>query len=195
MIRMKEKKYIEKLLCDLKFAEEKSQHDGWIEADMLEKELGVYTGREKTMKIYEVKDRTQSLIDQLLPIWESSVRATHHFLSEQEIQRIKGYVPQAMGGVEHLIVAEDDQGVPVAFMGTDGDRLEMLFLAPDERGKGLGRQLVNLGISEYGVHEVTVNEQNPEAVGFYEHMGFVTYKRTECDEEGGPYPLLYMALC
>ena len=147
------------------------------------------------MKIFEVKDRTPSLIDQLLPIWESSVRATHHFLSEQEIQRIKGYVPQAMGGVEHLIVAEDELDAPVAFMGTDGDRLEMLFLAPGERGKGLGRQLVSLGISEYGVHEVTVNEQNPEAVGFYEHMGFVTYKRTEQDEEGGPYPLLYMALC
>lgn len=40
--------------------------------------------------------------------------------------------------------------------------------------------------------EVAVNEQNPQAVGFYEHLGFQTYKRTECDEEGNPYPLLYM---
>ena len=40
--------------------------------------------------------------------------------------------------------------------------------------------------------EVTVNEQTPQAVGFYEHLGFQTYKRTECDEEGNPYPLLYM---
>lgn len=40
--------------------------------------------------------------------------------------------------------------------------------------------------------EVTVNEQKPQAVGFYEHLGFQTYKRTECDEEGNPYPLLYM---
>lgn len=40
--------------------------------------------------------------------------------------------------------------------------------------------------------EVTVNEQNPQAVGFYEHLGFQTYKGTECDEEGNPYPLLYM---
>ena len=40
--------------------------------------------------------------------------------------------------------------------------------------------------------EVTVNEQNPQADGFYEHLGFQTYKRTECDEEGNPYPLLYM---
>ena len=40
--------------------------------------------------------------------------------------------------------------------------------------------------------EVSVYEQNPQAVGFYEHLGFQTYKRTECDEEGNPYPLLYM---
>ena len=39
-----------------------------------------------------------------------------------------------------------------------------------------------------------MNEQNPQAVGFYEHMGFQTYRRTDRDEEGGPYPLLYMRL-
>ncbi len=29
---------------------------------------------------------------------------------------------------------------------------------------------------------------------FYWHMGFETYKRTDLDEEGNPYPLLYMRL-
>ena len=53
-------------------------------------------------------------------------------------------------------------------------------------------QLVELGIQQYGVREVTVNEQNPQAVGFYAHLGFETWKRTDCDEKGGPYPLLYM---
>ena len=48
------------------------------------------------------------------------------------------------------------------------------------------------GIQNYGIEELTVNEQNPQAVGFYEHMGFETYKRTDMDEEGNPYPLLYM---
>lgn len=46
----------------------------------------------------------------------------------------------------------------------------------------------------FAVKEVTVNEQNPQAIGFYEHLGFVTYKRTELDEECQPYPLLYMKL-
>ena len=50
------------------------------------------------------------------------------------------------------------------------------------------------GIEQLGVTELTVNEQNPQAVGFYEHLGFKTYRRTELDEEGHPYPLLYMRL-
>ena len=37
-----------------------------------------------------------------------------------------------------------------------------------------------------------MNEQNPQAVGFYEHMGFAAYKRTDLDKHGNPYPLLYM---
>ncbi len=144
------------------------------------------------MKIYEVKERTKLLMEQLLNLWEESVRATHHFLSEEEIKKIKGYVPQALAGVQSLVIAVNGSGEPVAFMGIEDKRLEMLFLSPNERGKGFGKQMLLYGIQNYGVQELTVNEQNPQAVGFYEHMGFETYKRTDMDEEGNSYPLLYM---
>ncbi len=144
------------------------------------------------MKLYEVSQREPQLICQLTTIWEDSVRATHLFLSEAEIQTIKAYVPQALTGVSHLLVAEKMPGQPVAFMGLEGPRLEMLFLSPAERGAGLGRQLLEYGILHYHLQELMVNEQNPQAVGFYQHMGFETYRRTDCDEQGGPYPLLYM---
>ena len=144
------------------------------------------------MKLYEVQNRDTELLAELVAVWEASVRATHHFLSEEEILQIKEYVPQALNGVAHLIIAENDAGAPVAFMGTEGERLEMLFLSPEARGKGMGKQLIEYSIQHYGIREVTVNEQNPQAIGFYEHMGFETYKRTELDEEGRPYPLLYM---
>ena len=49
-------------------------------------------------------------------------------------------------------------------------------------------------IEKYDVNELTVNEQNPNAKGFYEHMGFKTYKRAELAEQGNPYPILYMRL-
>ena len=142
------------------------------------------------MKLYEVQDRSQPLLDTLLEIWEQSVRATHLFLSDAEVKAIRAYVPQALKSVEHLIVAETEK--PIGFMGIQNRRLEMLFLAPEERGKGLGKQLLQHGIETYGIVELTINEQNPQAVGFYEHMGFETYKRTELDEESNPHPLLYM---
>ena len=82
----------------------------------------------------------------------------------------------------------------MGFMGAQGGRLEMLFLDPAVRGQGLGRWLLTHGIARLGATELTVNEQNPQAVGFYEHLGFKTYRRTETDEEGRPYPLLYMRL-
>ena len=89
------------------------------------------------MKILEITDRTPDLINWLLEIWEASVRATHLFLSDEEIKNIKEYVPRALNGVEHLLIAEDDKGRAVAFMGIDDGSLEMLFISPEERGKGL----------------------------------------------------------
>ncbi len=144
------------------------------------------------MRIYKVSERNQTLVDALVDVWEKSVRATHLFLSDTEVKKIKEYVPEALREVEHLVVAEAETGKPVAFMGAENGRLEMLFVTPEKRGSGIGKQLVEYGIETYGIAEVTVNEQNPLAVGFYEHLGFETYKRTPLDEQGAPYPLLYM---
>ena len=104
---------------------------------------------DKAINLYEVSQREPQLICQLTTIWEDSVRATHLFLSEAEIQKIKAYVPHALTGVSHLLVAEKMPGQPVAFMGLEGHRLEMLFLSPAERGAGLGRQLLEYGILHY----------------------------------------------
>ena len=82
----------------------------------------------------------------------------------------------------------------IAFMGIDDHKIEMLFVVPEEMGKGVGKKMIQYGINNYSINEVTVNEQNLRARGFYEHMGFKVYKRTDCDEQGNPYPLLYMVL-
>lgn len=146
------------------------------------------------MRIVEITYRNSSLIKQLLSIWESSVKATHHFLSENEIENIKKYVPQALQDIPHLIIVENENKIPMGFMGIVEQHLEMLFIYHEERGKGLGKVLLKYGIEKYSVNDLAVNEQNPLAKGFYEHMGFKVYKRTENDEQGKPYPLLYMKL-
>lgn len=144
------------------------------------------------MKIIEVTGRNALLIEQLLKVWESSVKATHLFLSTDEISNIKQYVPQALHSVPVLVVAKNENGNPVGFMGIVDKMLEMLFISNENRGQGIGKLLLQYGIENYSINEIAVNEQNPLAKGFYEHMGFEVYKRTELDEQGNPYPLLYM---
>lgn len=151
------------------------------------------------MELIEVSERTPELVGKLTEVWERSVRATHTFLAEDEIRRIGEYVPQALGGIARLIVAYEpsDTGSdsrPVGFMGVENNRLEMLFLDPSVRGHGLGRCLIELGVERYGVKELDVNEQNPDARAFYEHMGFVVVSRSPVDDQGRPYPLLTMRL-
>lgn len=145
-------------------------------------------------EITEITDRTPQLIERLLAVWERSVQATHLFLSAGEIAEIKFYVPQALREVPHLMVAWRGDGAPAGFMGIDGQKLEMLFLAPEERGRGLGRELVQYGMERFDIREVAVNEQNPQARGFYERMGFRVCQRSELDEQGRPYPILQMRL-
>lgn len=146
------------------------------------------------MNIFEVENRTTILIDKLLEVWEDSVKATHLFLSSEEIKKIKKYVPHALEEVSHLIIIENENNEPIVFMGIEAKKLEMLFIKNSERGKGLGKKLLNYGIENYNINKLVVNEQNPDAKGFYEHMGFKIYKKTKLDEQGNPYPILYMKL-
>lgn len=141
-----------------------------------------------------VEERSAELVAELTAVWESSVCATHHFLSQEDICEIREYVPMALHGVQQLMIVENVRHEAVAFMGVEDGRLEMLFVAPLYMGVGVGRRLVEYGVDNFGVNEVTVNEQNQAAVGFYEHIGFKAYRRTDCDEQGRPFPLIYMAL-
>ena len=146
------------------------------------------------MKEIKKDERTENLINQLLEVWEDSVKATHTFISNEEIENIKKYVPQALKGISHLIILENEKYQPIAFMGIEENKLEMLFIKNSERGKGLGKKLLNYGIENYGVNDLAVNEDNPQAKEFYEHMGFKVYQRNELDDQGNPYPVLYMRL-
>ena len=147
------------------------------------------------VRLAEVSDRSASLAGMLTDVWERSVRATHLFLGETDISEIRAEVPSAISKVPHLVAAfRTDDGAPAGFMGISGNSLEMLFISPEMRGRGLGRLFVEYALKNFSVTETTVNEQNPQAVGFYEHMGFRVRSRTETDGDGRPFPILYMSL-
>jgi putative acetyltransferase len=137
--------------------------------------------------------RKKLLVDKLTAVWESSVKATHGFLNENDIIALRPFVETAIREIDHLIVAYENKGA-VGFMGISQDNLEMLFLDPASIGKGIGKRLITKAIQEYGVLYVDVNEQNPNAEKFYQHFGFAVFERTEADEMGNPFPVLKMKL-
>ncbi|UFH57094.1 acetyltransferase [Spirosoma sp. KNUC1025] len=130
----------------------------------------------------------------LLEIWEASVRATHHFLSETDIQSLKPLVRDHAFDAVSLFCMRDADHQPVGFIGTHEGKIEMLFIDPLWRGKKVGRQLMAYAIDTVGATTVDVNEQNEQAVGFYEKLGFQSIGRSALDGQGNPFPLLHMEL-
>ena len=98
------------------------------------------------MILQDTEHRDTALVSALVAVWERSVRATHTFLTDDEINRIKQYVPQAIAEVPELAVMRPDsdssEQKPLAFMGVADGRLEMLFVDSDHRGHGVGKQLL-----------------------------------------------------
>lgn len=146
------------------------------------------------MQITMPQDRTDTLVEELTSVWRASVEATHNFLGERDVERIAQYVPEAIRAIRILVTARDDNGRALGFAGVDDGKLEMLFISPAYRGKGVGAALLDLTVRELGVTDVDVNEQNAQARGFYEHEGFEVIGRSETDEQGELFPILHMRL-
>ena len=128
----------------------------------------------------------------LVEIWESAVLHTHDFLKKEDFlyykERVPSYFPLvALWGIEQA----DNL---VGFIGIAEDNIEMLFVDHLYRGKGIGKQLITYAINEWYVTRVDVNEQNTQALGFYEHLGFHMVAKSDLDNEGKPYPILHLRL-
>ena len=91
-----------------------------------------------------------------------------------------------------LWLAVDADNYPMAFMFIDNGHMEALFIDPAYQGKGIGAMLVRHGLSRHPDMTTDVNEQNQQALGFYEKMGFVRTGRSALDGQGRPYPIIHL---
>jgi len=131
---------------------------------------------------------------EMLDVWENSVRATHDFITESDIEFFKPIIIEQAFPAVTLKCVKGEQGTILGFLGVHDAKVEMLFVLDDARGHGIGKLLLQYAMKSLHVNSVDVNEQNPLAVGFYEHMGFKVVSRSPIDDMGKPFPILHMKL-
>jgi putative acetyltransferase len=130
----------------------------------------------------------------VVEVWEASVRATHTFVTEADIEVIRPLLWESLPNAPHLLCVRERSGQVAGFIGVEDTMVEMLFVHPTWRGHGIGRRLLSYAVTSLGADRLDVNEQNPQAIGFYLRMGFEVAGRSAVDSIGKPYPLLHMRL-
>lgn len=138
---------------------------------------------------------TEQDYDDLIRVWEASVRSSHHFLTEDDIQFYKPLIRNEYFPAVTLYIIRDERSKHIAaFMGLSDELIEMLFVDPSQQGKGYGKLLIEYAIREKNIRKVDVNEQNKQALNFYLNRGFEIISRDATDGLGKPYPILHMQL-
>ena len=142
---------------------------------------------------WQIRPSRAADLDTLVSLWERAVRATHHFLTEADVDALRPLVGEALSdeALELWVLTSAD--VPIGFMGLADNDIAALFLEPAFHGHGGGRRLVaHAQALRDGPLTVDVNEQNPAARGFYEALGFVVVGRSPLDDDGRPFPVLHL---
>lgn len=129
--------------------------------------------------------------ERAVQIWRDAVDATHDFLTPEDRVAIEAEV-QSFLPFAPLWLAVDAEDHPIGFMLLDDTSMEALFIDPAHRGAGIGRALVAHALERHPTLTTEVNEQNAQAVGFYERLGFVPVGRSDLDGQGRAYPLIHL---
>lgn len=131
---------------------------------------------------------------EITDVWQASVKATHHFLPSDFTENLREQVETVYLPMVELYCTKNEDGKILGFLGVADQKIEMLFLDPNARGKGIGKLLTEFAIQTLKANAVDVNEQNEQAVGFYLKMGFKQVGRSEKDSQGNDYPILHLSL-
>ncbi len=144
------------------------------------------------MEIEEIRYLSDEVRDELLAVWEKSVRSSHHFLQEKDIEYFRPLVRDQYLGAVDIFVMRGVSGSIDAFMGLGDDMIEMLFVLPEKQGNGYGKVLVSYAVNRRGIRKVDVNEDNVKAYRFYLKMGYEVIGRDEYDSAGKHFPILHL---
>ena len=141
-------------------------------------------------RIERIDSLTDALKEELIKVWEKSVRSSHHFLSKEDLVYYRSRILDTYFQAVELYVIR--QPNIVAFMGLSVDMVEMLFVLPTEKGKGCGTALLDFALTKKHIRKIDVNEQNSEAYQFYLRKGYKVTGKDNADADGKPYPIVHL---
>jgi putative acetyltransferase len=128
----------------------------------------------------------------VVQVWEASVRATHHFVSEADIEIFRPLLRDGLPQIAQLACVRDGDDQVAGYVAVAHGKVDALFIHPAAQRQGAGKRLLDYAVTTFGATGLDVNEQNVQAVGFYRHMGFEIAGRSELDGTGKPYPLPHL---
>lgn len=144
------------------------------------------------MQIEKLQQLSGEVLNELMGVWENSVRSSHHFLKEEDIEYFRPLIRNQYFFAVELFAIRNEKGRIAAFMGLSEDKIEMLFVLQEEQGKGYGKALVEYAVKECRICKVDVNEDNGQACRFYLRMGYEIIGRDDTDSSGKPFPILHL---
>ena len=102
-----------------------------------------------------INSASESDYPAIIELWELSVKASHLFLPEDYLQRIKRLLPLILPTVKLFVHLDKDQKTITGFLGVSEEKIEMLFIHPAKRGEGIGTLLNNFAVESWGLTEST----------------------------------------
>ncbi|ROS69597.1 hypothetical protein EDB73_102396 [Vibrio crassostreae] len=72
---------------------------------------------------------------EMLKVWENSVRSTHDFITEEDIEFFKPIIMEHAFPAVSLKCVKNESGSIVGFVGVHDAKVEMLFVLNEVRGQ------------------------------------------------------------
>lgn len=121
----------------------------------------------------DIKERDENLINEILNVYEKSIEHLKTEMPKEDMDEIRNNTETMIKNVENLIIVKNNDENIIGFMGCENENLEMLYLHPDYKNQGLGKELINIAINNHNVNKAHVMKINTSGIDFIKHMGFI----------------------
>jgi putative acetyltransferase len=129
--------------------------------------------------------------DALTDVWERAARSTHSFMDDSDFVANRPYIRDLyLPSMDVWAAVEDDE--PIGFVGARESHVELLYIAPEAQGRGIGTALLAHVAGGEGPSSVEVYADNTAGLGFYLSQGFHETRRYPTDAAGRAFAIVHL---